>query len=97
MKNHEIINIGRVLFGLCFLLGNICLFGYVFTRDDRFMAGGYMLLVFGSILNLAVISALLVYGLICHSKIKACLLAIGILLINIPLAVVYAFIGINII
>jgi len=97
MKDHEIINIGRGLFGLCLMLGNICLFGYIFTRDDRFMVGGYMLLVFGSILNMAAIAGLLLYGLICHSKLNACLKAIGILLINIPLAIVYTLIGLNII
>ncbi|KPE49965.1 hypothetical protein [Chryseobacterium indologenes] len=98
MKDREIINIGGGLFALCFLLGNICLFGFMFTRDDRFMAGGYMLLVFGSILNMIVISGLLLYGLIiCQAKLSACIKAIGILLINIPLAIVYALIGLSII
>lgn len=95
MKDHEIINIGKGLFGFCFLLGNICLFGYLLTRGESFAIGGYLLLIFGSLFNLVVILGLIMYGFICHERSKVCFKAIGILLLNIPIAIVYALIGIN--
>lgn len=95
MKDHEIINIGKYIFGLCFALGNICLFGYLITRNDGFAAGGYMLLIFGTIINVLILIGLLIYGLVHPSKFKICLKAIGILMINIPIAILYAAIGLN--
>ncbi|PIF43152.1 LIVCS family branched-chain amino acid:cation transporter [Chryseobacterium sp. 52] len=95
MKDHEIINIGKYIFGLCFVLGNICLFGYLITRNEDFAIGGYMLLIFGTILNILIVIGLLIYGLIHQSKLKICLKAIGILTINIPIAILYTFIGLS--
>jgi len=97
MKDHQIINIGKYIFGLCFMLGNICLFGYLITRNDGFVACGYMLLTWGTIVNLLFVIGLLIYGIASQSKLKACLKAIGLLLINIPLAYLYVLIGINLI
>ena len=97
MKDHQIINIGKYIFGLCFLLGNICLFGYLITGNEDFAVGGYMLLIFGTLLNLLIVIGLVIYGIASQSKLNACLRAIGILMINIPIAILYAVIGINII
>lgn len=95
MKDHEIINFGKYLFGLFFVLGNICLFGYLITRNDAFAIGGYMLLIFGTFINLLLVIGLLIYGIANQSKLNPCLKAIGMLMINIPIAVLYAFIGLN--
>lgn len=95
MKDHQIINIRKYIFGLCFLLGNICLFGYLITRNDGFAAGGYMLLILGTIINLLLVITLLIYGILNKSKLNVCLKAIGLLMINIPIAILYTFIGIN--
>lgn len=95
MKDHEIINIGKYIFGLCFALGNICLFGYLITKIDDFAYYGFLLLVFGTALNLFVTLGLLIYGIVHEAKSDACLKAIGILMINIPVAILYAVIGLN--
>lgn len=95
MDNKEILNIGKYVFWLSFLLGNICLFGYLITRISEFAIGGFMLLIYGSILNLFIIAGLLVYGLIYPTKLQTCLRSVGILLINIPIAALYAAIGLN--
>lgn len=95
MKDQHIINIGKTIFGLCFLLGNICFFGDLFTKEDWFAEAGYMLIVLGAMFNLAVILGLLIYSFINWSQFDVCLKTIGIMLINIPIAVVYAVIGIN--
>jgi LIVCS family branched-chain amino acid:cation transporter len=95
MKDHEIVNIGKYVFGGCFSLGNICLFGYLITRNEDFAIGGFLLLFFGAALNFLVALGLLIYGAINTSKSDACLRAIGILMINIPIAILYAFIGLN--
>ncbi|UWX59265.1 hypothetical protein N0B40_12705 [Chryseobacterium oranimense] len=95
MKDYEIINFGKYLFGLFFILGNICLFGYLITKNSAFAVGGYMLLIFGTLINLLFVIGFLIYGIVYQSKLDACLKAIGLLMINIPIAILYAFIGLN--
>ena len=95
MKDQYIINIGKTVFGLSFLLGNICLFGYMITKDEEFAIGGLLLLILGSALNLLIILLILIYTVFNPSVSDACLRAIGILVINIPIAIIYAFIGLN--
>ncbi|CEJ68577.1 hypothetical protein BN1195_00865 [Chryseobacterium oranimense G311] len=95
MENHEIIKFGKSVFKLFFLLGNICLFGYLITRNSAFAVGGYMLLIFGTFINLLFVIGFLIYGIVYQSKLDACLKAIGLLMINIPIAILYAFIGLN--
>ncbi|MGG5208727.1 hypothetical protein ACQWU4_07245 [Chryseobacterium sp. MIQD13] len=97
MKDHEIINIGKCIFGWCLALGSICLFGYLITRNEDFAFGGFLLLFFGTALNFLAALGFLIYGAIHTSKSDACLRAIGILMINIPIAILYAFIGLNLI
>ncbi|WP_431612545.1 hypothetical protein [Chryseobacterium sp. 'Rf worker isolate 10'] len=95
MKDSEILYFGKSLFALCLVLGSICLIGYLTTRMEEFAIGGYMLLIFGAFLNLLVILGLLIYGCVYRSRLNECLKAIGILLINIPIALLYTFIGLN--
>jgi hypothetical protein len=95
MNDKDILTIGKLTLGISFLLGNICLFGYIITRNEKFAAGGYLLLMIGSILNLLVAGCLLTYGLFHKSKLNICLKSVQIILINIPVAVLYAVIGIS--
>lgn len=97
MENNEILLVGKTMFWSSFILGNICLFGYLFTKNDAFAAGGYMLLIFGSILNLIIAFCLLIGGLINKNKLDIYLKSIGIILINIPLAIIYAMIGLSVV
>lgn len=96
MNDKTILNIGKYTFGLCFLFGNICLFGFIIFKNDLFADAGYFLLIFASIFNLFVIAGLLVYGFFNKSKLNVCYKSAGILLINIPIAILYAVIGISI-
>ena len=96
MKNFKIINIGKVLFWLSFLLANICLFGYIFTKEEQFVISGYLLLIFGGIINLVAVLALLIYALCAPKNSREALLAVLYITINIPVAVLYAYIGIEI-
>lgn len=95
MKNKDIINIGKTVFGCSFLIGNICLFGFLVTKKSEFAMGGYLMLIFGSLFNLLVIIGLLIYGLFYQSMLKACMKSSMIILINIPMAILYAFIGLT--
>ncbi|OPB91146.1 hypothetical protein [Elizabethkingia ursingii] len=95
MENRDIIVLGKLIFGVSFLLGNICLFGYLFTKDQIFASSGYLLLIYATMLNLLIVLGLLIYGFFNETKRKACLKSILILSINIPIAVFYALIGIN--
>lgn len=97
MKDQNILMIGRSVFWVFFLLGNICLFGYLITNHVEFALAGYLLLMFGSIINILMIIGLLIYGFLNKSKLNSCYRSTGIILINIPIAILYAVIGINII
>ncbi|MDN5397223.1 MAG: hypothetical protein L0G07_10610 [Chryseobacterium sp.] len=97
MKDYEIMNIGKYTFGLCFTLGSISLVGYLITTNDAFVAGGYMLLIFGTIINLLIALGLLVYGIADRCKLKPCMKAILMIMINIPIAYIYALIGLSLI
>lgn len=97
MKEQNILNLGKTIFGLFFLAGNICLFGYIITKDFEFADSGFMLLVFGSIFNLLILAGLLIYGEIDKPKRKTCYKSSGFLLINLPIAILYAIIGLNLI
>lgn len=96
MKNENILTKGKLFFWLSFILGNICLFGYLITKDGSFAFYGFMLLIFGSILNVLVIITLLIYGAFNKNYLDTCYKSIGIILINIPIATLYAVIGISI-
>ncbi|WP_300685257.1 hypothetical protein [Chryseobacterium sp.] len=95
MKDQHIINMGKIVFSLCCLLGNICLFGYLFTKNGDFAIYGFILLVFATFLNLLIIIILFIYSVLYETRSEACVKAIGILMLNIPIAVIYALIGLN--
>ncbi len=95
MNNNNIISIGKFFFWLSFILGNICLFGYLVFGNDEFAAGGYLLIIFGTVINLSAIVGLMMYGLINKSQLKMCMKASTIICINIPVAIIYFYIGIS--
>ena len=95
MKDSTIKNIGNYTFWICFLLGNICLFGSIITKKVDFIIGGYVLLFLASAVNLLIIFGLLMYGLLHRSHLQSCLYASKILCINIPIAVLYTVLGIK--
>jgi LIVCS family branched-chain amino acid:cation transporter len=95
MKNKDILNIGKLLFWICFFLGNVCLFGYIISENKQFAIGGYLLVVFGTIINLLTILGLGIYGLINKAQLKTCMKASMIMCINIPVAIIYFYIGIS--
>ncbi|MFC3160631.1 hypothetical protein ACFOEQ_21100 [Chryseobacterium arachidis] len=59
MDEKTIINIGRVFFWTSFLLGNICLFGYIFTKNDSFVEGGLLVVGWGFAVNLSAVLLLI--------------------------------------
>lgn len=96
MENFKIIHIGKSLFWLSFMLGNICLFGYIFSGDEAFAIGGYLLLIFGTIINLLVFFGLMIYGFLNPKSKNESIKSAMILLINIPFAILYFYIGTSI-
>ncbi len=96
MNDQSLITLGKSVFWLFFILGNISMIGYIMSKNDEFAVGGFMLLIFGSIINLLIIAAILVYAWVDVRRRSACMKAVMIILINIPIAIVYFFIGISI-
>lgn len=94
MNNKTILNIARTFFWVSFFLGNICLFGYMITKIDAFAASGFTLLQFAIPINLFVILCLLIYGLFRKIQLKECIKASLIICINIPIAILYFYLGI---
>ncbi|MGE8554362.1 MAG: hypothetical protein ACN6OB_10585 [Chryseobacterium jejuense] len=95
MKDQEIINFSKSVFGLCFIIGSICLLGGLF-KQESFAAAGYLLLLFATPLNLLLVLVFLICGLVNKPRLKTYGKAIGILSINIPIAILYAVIGLYI-
>ncbi|AZB35240.1 MULTISPECIES: hypothetical protein [Chryseobacterium] len=95
MKDREIINLSKSVFGLCFTIGSICLLGGLF-KQESFAIAGYLLLIFATPVNLLFVLFFLIFGFVNRSRLKICVKAIGILSINIPIAVLYAAIGLYI-
>lgn len=97
MSERNILNLGKAVFGVFFLTGNICLLGYVFTKDFSFADLGFLLVSYGAVFNLLVLAGLTLYGLTNNQKRKICFQSAGYLLINIPFAILYAIIGWNLV
>jgi len=96
MEKFKISHIGKSLFWLSFILGNICLFGYIFSENSSFAVAGYLLLIYGTIINLIAFVGLLLFGFFNSKHSNEATNSAMILLINIPIAVMYFFIGISI-
>lgn len=94
MKNKDIITVGKISFWLFFILGNICLFGYLATKIEAFASYGFVLLLFAAPVNLIVIAILIIYGLFNKYYLKDCIKASLIICINIPIAILYFYLGV---
>ncbi|KAA2215476.1 hypothetical protein [Chryseobacterium sediminis] len=95
MKDSEIINLGKTVFGVFFSVGTLCLLGAIITKNDWFAGAGYLLIIFGVPVNLLCILGFLINGIINTSKFKECMIAILILTANIPIAFTYTLIGLS--
>lgn len=95
MKDSEIINLGKAVFGVFFSVGTLCLLGAIITKNDWFAGAGYLLIIFGVPVNLLCILGFLINGIINTSKFKECMIAILILTANIPIAFTYTLIGLS--
>lgn len=95
MKDQNILHLGKFVFWLFFLTGNICFFGYMITREFWFADSGFVLVTYGTVFNVIILFLLLGYGTIEKAKRKVCFQSAGILLINIPFAVLYTISGWN--
>lgn len=95
MNEKIIVNIGKFLFGISFLMANLCLFGYFFTKNGSFAEGGVLLLGWGFVINLTVVLLLIIYGIFNKQKLHACFRSILIMSTNIPIALIYMLIGIG--
>lgn len=96
MSNTKIMPVAKITFWTSLAFGNFFLFGYFVTRNESFALGGYMLLIVGSIVNLLVITGLLVYAIKNPEIKKLAERSALLLLLNIPVAIIYTIIGINI-
>ncbi|WP_312173724.1 hypothetical protein [Chryseobacterium sp.] len=97
MSEKTIITVGKTLFWTSLLAGNICLFGYIFTRNKFFVNGGFLVLQWGFLINLGAIFILITYGIFHNSKLDSCLKSSAIMLMNVPIAIIYIFIGIQLV
>ncbi|ROH95546.1 hypothetical protein [Chryseobacterium daecheongense] len=90
MKDSTIKSIGKLTFFLTFLLGSICFFGFYLTMLFEFIVAGSFVISLGTIVNGIVFFGLLIYGSFHQSQFKVCVQSALILLINIPIAFLYA-------
>lgn len=97
MKNSAIKNTGRYTAIISFLLGNIFLFGYLMTGKVDFALAGYFYLYISAAVNLLLMGILLLYGFFHPQQLPACRKAALVLLINIPAAILYIYIGYNLV
>lgn len=95
IKDSEIIDLGKAVFGFFFSMGTLCLLGALVTKDDWFAGAGYLLIIFGVPVNILCILGFLTYGVINTSKFKECMIAILILTANIPIAFIYTIVGLS--
>jgi LIVCS family branched-chain amino acid:cation transporter len=71
---------------------------YIFSSEEycfRFAVGGYFYLYVASIVNILILLFLSIYCLWIKEKLKNYPVAIGYILLNIPIAAIYAYIGIT--
>ncbi|MCL2327432.1 MAG: hypothetical protein FWC39_02835 [Bacteroidetes bacterium] len=101
MKNLNPLKIGKYTFWVSFIIGNIFMFGHLLDvainnhATYRLAIGGYMYLFVAAAANLIILFALLIWGIVDVEKRKQCFKGIAMLLINIPLAFVYAIIALE--
>jgi len=108
MRTINPLKIGKCTFWISFIIGNLFLFGCLFGllldflfRNKDFAVWsailGYCYLYVATAINLIILFVLLIWGILEKDKQKRCFTSVGIMLINIPLAILYAFVGLGLI
>jgi|GEM_PF-1110821 len=99
MNNLNPLKIGKYTFWVSFIIGNIFMFGAIspFLRDywNDFAIGGFYYLFIASAINILILIFLSAYCYYIKEKAENYLKAIGYILLNIPVAAIYAYIGLN--
>lgn len=99
IKNDDFysVKLAKIIFLLCFVSGSIALFGFLLTKEESFALFGFYLLIYGTILNAFLCLIFLILGIFDLSGYgghhRHHFKAILILFANIPIAVLYAFLG----
>jgi len=96
MKNFKFLITSKYLFKTCLSIGLVILMGFFFTQNDLFALYGLLYLIFATVLNLVFLLFFLICAFVYKSKYEECIQAILILLINVPVAIICAAIGLNI-
>ena len=103
MKNSNSFEfeVAKYTFWVSFIIGNLFVFGaligWLFQNEETTILSasfGYLYLYVAFFINITILLILLTRGIIEDKKRKECFKGIGIMLINIPLAVLYSFGGI---
>ncbi|SHM22091.1 hypothetical protein SAMN05444267_103838 [Chryseobacterium polytrichastri] len=95
MNNSTIKNIGKYTFWTTFLLGNIFLFGFIFSHIIEFAIASLFFLSIGSLINAVIFFGLLIYGGFYQNQFVVCLESALIILLNIPVLLFYSFLFYN--
>ncbi|GHT57174.1 hypothetical protein FACS18945_0820 [Bacteroidia bacterium] len=98
MKTLNTLKIGKYTFAVSFLIGNVFLIGFIICCAlgyseiaEKFAVGGLLYIPVAAVINILILIALVTYG-ICINK-KDSFGGAAIMLLNIPLAVFYFYLG----
>ncbi|MDR0873173.1 MAG: hypothetical protein LBN27_06860 [Prevotellaceae bacterium] len=98
MKTLNTLKIGKYTFAVSFLIGNVFLFGFLICcalgyRDiaENFALGGLLYIPIAAVINILILIALVIYGIFINKKDSFG--GAAIMLLNIPLAVGYFYLG----
>lgn len=86
---RNIISIGS------FVFGTLLLIIYLVTKSDKLLLTGLLYLLFAIVLNILHLIATIIFHFQERRKIKDTLIKIGLILTNIPIAYLYAYIVLN--
>ena len=101
MRTINPVKIGKYTFWISFAIGNIFLLGALACNSVSFwnkyvldfVVYGFLYLIFASAVNILIIIFLFIHYLIVKENLKNYLTAVGYIVLNIPIAALYAFIG----
>ena len=91
MKNTTIKNVGKLTFGITFILGNALFWSYTYFKMVEIGIAGMFLLTVGTLINAVIFLGLLIYGWLNREQFKICLKSALIILLNIPVLLFYLF------
>ena len=103
MKIIDVLKIGKYTFWVSFAIGNIFFLGALYCKaisfwnsdiEIFFVVGGFLYLLLAAIINVLILIALSAICLFVREARGNYLKAIGYILLNIPIAILYAHVGI---